>query len=1187
MNVSRLAAVFGQELRHTLRRPLFWTLLGMVGLLAWGMSTGTVQLGTGSAMVGGRKAWLTSEFSNAFILSVMAASFYSFFVSIATGLAAIRDNELKLDELLHSTRLTAGEYVWGKALAYLTAFSIALGLQLLFMVFFNHVLPNPEVEQIRGPFHLAAYLRPAVVFAMPTLVFFAGISFFIGERWRRSGLVFLFPTGVLMALFSFLWNWAPTWLDLRINRILMFLDPTGFRWLNETWLKLDRGTEFYNEAAIGLDSLVVANRLVVLGLGLLGIWGAQRHLAATLRGVVTAGRAAKKPAPAAAIPASVGAVSQHPVGFWTSVGRFARLEAAMLLREPGLYLFSFFVLSQTLANALVRLGAFQTPILLTPGQFAMGSLNTLTLLLSLLMMLFLVESLAREETTGLRPILFGSPTSTGALLLGKTLGVSTLAGAVLVVAYLGGTIAMLIQGEVAPNPTPIAIVWLMLLVPTFLVWSAFVTAVYALVGNRFAAYGVCLGAIAFTLYRQLTGQMNWVGNWFLWTGGRWSDISVLEIDRQAIVLNRIMVLGLAALFFVIAVRVFQRRAWDPTRTFAGLSPKALARTGLRLAPWTVVPLAAGMVLWLAVLDGHAGERTVEARRDYWKQNLNTWRDVRQPSIAAVDLDVALDPAGGRFTMRGSYELENHHAEALSRFALTGGDWDNVQWRFGEAGTEPQAYEPEDRSGLYVFTPGEALEPGARVKVAFEYEGRHPSGISENGEQSMEFILPSAVVLGSFSPSFVPLVGYDESIGVDDDNRAEAPGYVAGRHEEQLDALFGSPRPFTTSIRVTAPADFTVNSVGTLVSESVSGDRRTSEWRSDYPVRFFNIVAGRWQVREGEGTAIYYHPEHAYNLDEMSRALEGARRYYSEWFYPYPWETLKLSEFPAIASYAQGFPTNITFSEGLGFLTRRHPKINSVLLVVAHESAHQWWGNLLTPGDGTGGGLLSEAMSHFSTLLLTEQLEGEGARMEFAQRLEEWYGDRRFRDEERPLVEIDGRRRTDTTITYDKGGLVMWMLLEEMGRENLLAGLREFIVERMHGPDYPLLEDMLATLRTHAPDVESFDRFVEQWFFDVVAPEYRLTDARSRQAQLGWITEAVIENAGDGLMPVEVAVVNGKRFDDEGLERADYLDERTTVLLAPGESTKVELISEFEPTRIVVDPDVHVLQLRRKAAAVAL
>jgi len=1185
---------------------MFWTLVAVLGLLAWGMSGGSVQLGTGSAMVGGRKAWITSEFSNAFILIVLTSAFYSFFASISSGLSALREGELKLEQMLHSTRLTPKEFVWGKALSYVVAFGLALAIQLFLMSFFNHVVPNPEAEQIRGPFLLSAYLRPAFVFGLPTILFFVGVSFFLGERWRRPGLVFLLPIGLLVTVFSFLWSWAPSWLDPRINRALMFVDLTGFRWLNETWLKLDRGAEFYNEAPVGLDGLIIANRCMVSVLGLLAIWAASRHLGRTVRGAqVTklSRRAEKKLRAAQSVPVpvpprGVPVMSREKVGFAWQVLRFARVEVALLARDPGLYLFGFFVLSQTLSNALLQLGAFQTPVLLTPGQFAMGSFNTLSLLVCLLMMLFFGEALSREETTGMEPILYGSPPTTSALLMGKALGVSALALGILLIALTAGSIVMLVQGVVTPNPLPVLLVWGLLLFPTFIAWSAFIAAVQALTGNRFAMYSIGLGVIAFTVYRQMTGQMNWVGNWMLWSTGKWSDMAVLEMDRKAILLNRAAVLTLAVLFFIIAVRAFQRRAWDSSRVVDAIRPRNLLRSFARLAPYGALPLAFGVVLWVSVLQGDAGEAGQEEAKNYWKQNSSTWRDAPQPSLEHVDLDLELDPSTGGFVVRGHYDLVNDHEEPLVEFSLTGGrHWQDVEWSLGvsaegdRVAREPARFEPDDRSDLFVFALDEPLATGARARVGFQYSGRYPDGPTKNGEDRMEFILPSSVVLTSFSPSFVPMVGYDEGIGVDDENRAEGRVYRAGRYKEEVDPLFGGKRAFTTRIRVTAPEQFTVNSVGTRTSESTEAGRRTVEWVSDHPVRFFNVVAGLWEVQRGEGTAIYYHPAHTYNLEEMGRVLDGARHYYSEWFYPFPWGELKLSEFAAVATYAQGFATNITFSERIGFLTRPDSRTNPVRLVVAHEAAHQWWGNILTPGEGPGGNLLSEAMSHFSTILLTEQLDGEAARIELARRIEESYGDRRFVDDERPLVEVDGMRRGDTTLTYDKGGWVMWMLTNEIGRENTLAGLRQFIREWKDGPDYPLLEDMLAVLRQHAPDPDRFDQFAEQWFFDVVVPEYRLSEAGSQKAETweesGWRSEVKIENVGSGGPSIEIALCQGERFDEEGNPLPEYREVRTTVQIGAGEAETLSLFSDFEPDRIVVDPDARVLQLRRNTAEVTL
>jgi hypothetical protein len=229
------------------------------------------------------------------------------------------------------------------------------------------------------------------------------------------------------------------------------------------------------------------------------------------------------------------------------------------------------------------------------------------------------------------------------------------------------------------------------------------------------------------------------------------------------------------------------------------------------------------------------------------------------------------------------------------------------------------------------------------------------------------------------------------------------------------------------------------------------------------------------------------------------------------------------------------------------------------------------------------------MSHFSTLLLVEQLAGEHARMEMAKRIEESYGRDRRPDAERPLVEIDGSQPGDTTVTYDKAGWVVWMLMERMGRENLLAGLREFIAERKDGPDYPVLEDLIATLRPHAPDPEAFDRFVDAWFFRVEVPEYRLRDARVEELPGGggWRTTATVANQGTGAMPVEIAAVAGDRFYDDGKPEEGYREGRATVTPGPGEAVPVEITTDFKPDRLVVDPDVRVLQLKRNAAEAKL
>ncbi len=867
-----------------------------------------------------------------------------------------------------------------------------------------------------------------------------------------------------------------------------------------------------------------------------------------------------------------------------------RADLRELRSSPGLYLFVPIILLQVIGTATFAVGAFDTPLLLTAGTLATGAMNTLTLLITLLLLFYTVESLEREKNTGFGAMFFTTPVRTASILLGKALANSFVGIVVLLAAFLGSAIVILAQGKMPVDPRPFLLIWGLLLVPTFIAWTAFTSALWALTGNRFTTYGIALGVLMLTGYLQMIGKMSWVGNWDLWSAVGWSDLGVFELDRKALLLNRLMVLGLAGFFITLTARVFARRSFDTVRLMDRLRAGALLRGSLPLIPSLVVVLVSGAFLAGAVDEGFQGKSTEKLMKDYWRKNLATWKDAPLPGIARVDLDLNLEPHDRAFQTSGTYLLVNRLDHDLRQIPLTTGlDWKDQEWTL-----DGESVKPEDRSHLLVFTPPQPMAPGDSVRIGFKYRGVYPKGVTKNGGGTEEFILPSGVVLTSFSPSFVPVLGFQEGIGVDEKNQYDSREYPDDFYVGITKSGFGVDRPYPTRIRITGPAEYTLNSVGTCVSDSVADGRRTVVWESDQPVTFFNVIAGRWETWRGDGTAIFYNRKHKVNVEEMGEALNAARKYYSEWFYPFPWRELKLSEFPALASYAQGFPTNITFSEAIGFLTKSEPKTNLAFMVTAHESAHQWWGNILSPGEGPGGNILSEGMAHFSTMLLVGQVKGEFQRREFAKRIESRYGDNRQADSERPMVKIDGSRAGDTTVMYDKGGWVFWMLLNHMGRDNALAGCKEFIETYRDNSDHPVLQDFVAVMRPHAPDSTAYDAFVKQWFFEKVVPEYRVTDAKRTALTEGvtdstgtWEVVATVTNAGTGVMPVIVAATKSEAYDKDGNPQDGYREERQTVTLAAGESAALTFHCGFKPERVVVDPDVLLLQLERERAVAGL
>ena len=179
--------------------------------------------------------------------------------------------------------------------------------------------------------------------------------------------------------------------------------------------------------------------------------------------------------------------------------------------------------------------------------------------------------------------------------------------------------------------------------------------------------------------------------------------------------------------------------------------------------------------------------------------------------------------------------------------------------------------------------------------------------------------------------------------------------------------------------------------------------------------------------------------------------------------------------------------------------------------------------------------------------------------------------------------MTGGKTGDQSVTYDKGGWVFTMLSENvMGRANMLRGLRAYVAKYRSGSYHPSIADMLATLRPFAPDKAAFDTFTDQWFYKVVLPEFTVTSLKATPAKPTgksgkpkWDVSFKLFNAGSGIVgiPITVYGANG--------------DQTAIQVKISGALTRPATIScqlDFKPVRLVVDPDVTILQRGRDAAS---
>lgn len=120
------------------------------------------------------------------------------------------------------------------------------------------------------------------------------------------------------------------------------------------------------------------------------------------------------------------------------------------------------------------------------------------------------------------------------------------------------------------------------------------------------------------------------------------------------------------------------------------------------------------------------------------------------------------------------------------------------------------------------------------------------------------------------------------------------------------------------------------------------------------------------------------PSPAHNEQMVARTASHAIEVFSRYFGPYPFSELSLTQMPG--NLSQGWP-GLIFLSSLSFLTPEEetnlhmPAVEKALIreSIAHEIAHQWWGDLVM-WKGYRDQWMSEGLANYSSLMLFEAEE---------------------------------------------------------------------------------------------------------------------------------------------------------------------------------------------------------------------
>jgi aminopeptidase N len=379
---------------------------------------------------------------------------------------------------------------------------------------------------------------------------------------------------------------------------------------------------------------------------------------------------------------------------------------------------------------------------------------------------------------------------------------------------------------------------------------------------------------------------------------------------------------------------------------------------------------------------------------------------------------------------------------------------------------------------------------------------------------------------------------------------------------------------TVSWTVRAPRGRTVVANGTLVDTRDIGTgraRRTqTRYRTSLPIStYLMVVAAAPLVRHDLGEtacglaerqrcvrqSVYVAPERRAVLPgNFARAGEMVQ-FFALTVAPYPYEKLahvqSATRFGGMENasaifYADGLFRRGGVSEGL----------------IAHETAHQWFGNAVTEREWPHL-WLSEGFATYFAALWTEHARGDSAfRGEMSRIRDAILGDSQA-VARRPVidtVESDLLGLLNRN-SYEKGGWVLHMLRSELGDTAFFAGVRSYYESHRHGT--ALSDDLRRALESASG--RQLATFFDQWLRRPGYPELDVswaTDTASRT-----ISVSVIQGARFGAFefPLRLALT-----DSAGAVR------RVEFAVPAVRETRIRLPISGSVMNVIVDPDVQLL-----------